>query len=133
MPMPMTTNSMRSKSVLISVSIPATFFPRTTTSFGHLMAASRPVASRMPSVTASAVTKVSIDARSGRSFGRSKSDIQMPLPGGELQLLPLRPLPAVCSSATKSVGPASPSPAARFTSRLVESVCCKKTQRFKNR
>ena len=118
-------------SVLISVRIPATFFPITTTSLGHLMAASSPVASRMPSVTASAVTKVSTDARSGLSDGRSKRDIQMPLPGGELQLRPRRPLPAVCSSATKRVGPRSPAAAARFTSRFVESVCCKKTQRFK--
>ena len=45
--------------------------------------------------TAIAATIVSIDASSGLISGRIRSVIQIPLPGGETQFLPLLPRPPV--------------------------------------
>ena len=113
---------MASSSVLISVRIPHTFFPERTMSLGHLIWGSSPQTLRIPAVTASAAVSVSIDARDGSSSGRSTRLIQMPVPGGDDQLLPRLPLPDSWHSAAARVPSAAPCSASSLARQLVESV-----------
>ncbi len=72
MPMPMTTNSTRSISALISVRMPQIFLVPATMSFGHLIIASQPVTSRMAPQTAAPARSVVAATAEGQHAGAEK-------------------------------------------------------------
>ena len=83
--------------------MPHTFLLFTTMSFGHFIRASSPVTLVMAFATASAATSVSMDALFGLISGFIISVMKIPVPDGDTQLRPRRPLPDSCLSATTKV------------------------------
>ena len=63
-----------------------------------------------------------MEALSAGMSGLYSNVIHIPVPGGETQLLPLLPRPAVCSSATTRSGPVSPLSPSSLALRFVESM-----------
>ena len=119
-PMPTTTWCTRSRSALISVKMPATFLPSTSTSFGHLSAGTTSNCTSA-SATATPAASVSGGTRCGASGGRSTTEKYKLDPGGECQRRPSRPRPRVCSSATTTAPAGAPARAHAAASSLVDS------------
>ena len=80
-----------------------------------------PVTCSMACAPATAAAQVRNWPRSAASVGRSTMLRYRPEDAGEKNVLPGRPLPAVCSSATMTVPSGAPSAARRRASELVES------------
>ena len=116
-PMPMITGPPKP-----SARMPQTFFPRTNRSFTHLILGRRPEASSTARHTATAA-KMVIRPQSVSGGGAASKLIYSPVPGGETNLRPSRPRPAVWLSAVKRYGGAiCPARYHSFRRRLVESV-----------
>ena len=91
-------------------------------SLGHFSTASTPN-SAATSVNASPATMASEPSDAGgTSAGRNNTLRYTPLPAGEAQVRPLRPTPAVCSSASNTVRSEAPSAARTRRSALVDPV-----------
>src|SRR5215470_5984011 len=104
-----------------SIRIPASFFPRNRTSFGHFNAngGSALATARMASQTASPATNDNCDANAAGAGSVIKS-VAKRLPGAETQARPRRPRPAVWARAVSQSGPVSPARARASASELVE-------------
>jgi hypothetical protein len=93
------------------------------TSLGHLSVASTPVTSRIAVTTATPVSSGSQPHRAGGTrTGRSSRENMRAACGGETQARPIRPRPAVCSSAASTSPSAAPSCARTSRSALVDPV-----------
>ena len=92
-----------------SARIPATFLPRTSTSFGGLTFAESPVCREIAAHTASAARTVSSGSRSGSTAGVSTIEKRRPASFGASHTRPSRPRPAVCSSAATTAPSGAPS------------------------
>src|SRR5690554_6474212 len=91
-------------------------------SFGHFILALSPVIFVMALATATAAIEVISGALAGAIWGFNTMDIHIPFSGGDIQSLPIRPLPPVCSSAIITVPSLHPSLASSLASVLVESI-----------
>src|SRR6185295_547544 len=104
-----------------STSIPHIFRPDASTSFGHLISAGTWKPSSSVSPTATAAASVNTVDWAARIAGRTITDRYRPSPGGEDQLRPRRPRPAVCSPANTQVPSGAPDAAISFAASLVEA------------
>src|SRR5215472_2486991 len=103
---------------------PARVFPGpASTSFGHFSCASTPDTSRTASATATPASSGSQPRRArGTASGRSSTEKVRAARGGDTQVRPSRPRPAVCCSAASTAPSGSPSAARASRSALVDPV-----------
>ncbi|MPN39421.1 hypothetical protein SDC9_186949 [bioreactor metagenome] len=123
-PIPTTakSNPPLSSDIEASVSIPQIFLPSIQISLTHLICVSRPDSCSTAPATATAAAVVSRDDTETGILGRSRMLIYTPVPPGEKKLLPFRPRPAVCSSATITLPSGSPERASFFASSFVDPI-----------
>src|SRR5687768_14974807 len=98
--------------------MPATFRVPTYRSFGHFSSQRRPVASWMPSATATPAAIVSIGTTA--PSGRSTTDTYSPAAAGDAHARPNRPRPAVCALAATTSPSAAPRSARTAAASLVD-------------
>ena len=120
MPTPTSANSTRSSSSADSARTPQTFLPAISTSFGHLMRGRSSVSSSIARQTANGV--ISTRWRSCVSSGRTMIVMCRFSPGEDTQDRPIRPRPALWSSAIATPPSGPPARASRAASSIVELV-----------
>jgi hypothetical protein len=92
------------------------------TSFGHFRSAGTPVTAVTASATARPASSGSQPRRTGGGVGLSSMEKVSAARGGATQVRPIRPRPAVCSSAARTTPSGSPARARVSRSALVEPV-----------
>src|SRR5881409_2642664 len=110
-----------------STRIPASFRPRTRTSFGHFSRASIPVARRSASATATPVVIENVARSSGATRGLTRMETRRLVPGASAHVRPGRPRPADWWSATTTVRSAAPPAASSNAVVCVDSTTEKRT------
>src|SRR5437899_4573801 len=107
--------------------IPAIFLPPTSTSFGHLSLVSTRATRRSASAVATAVARDSVARSACGRRGRTMIEASRLVPAEALQVLPRRPRPASCWSATTTVRSAAPRSASAKATDWVESTVPRRT------
>src|SRR5437899_4353967 len=107
--------------------IPAIFLPPTSTSFGHLSLVSTRATRRSASATATAVVSDKVESSDCGRRGRTMIEASRLVPAEALQVLPRRPRPASCWSATTTVRSAAPRSASAKATDWVESTVPRRT------
>ncbi len=107
-----------------SARIPASFRAgRASTSFGHFSRVGTPVTAVTAEATATPASSESQPRRaSGTAAGRTSRENVSAARGGDTQVRPIRPRPAVCSSAASTTPSGAPASARASRSALVEPV-----------
>jgi hypothetical protein len=117
-PMPTTTASPTA-----SARIPPSLAGPASTSFGHFSRASTLAAARTAEATDTPASSGSQPRRAGGTVsGRTSRENVRAARGGDTQLRPIRPRPAVCSSAASTTPSGAPAAARASRSALVEPV-----------
>src|SRR5438128_9805007 len=110
-----------------STRIPASFRPRTRTSFGHFSRASIPVARSRASATATPVAIENVARSTGATRGRTRIETRRLVLGASAHVRPRRPRPADWWSATTTVRSAAPPAASSNAVVCVDSTTEKRT------
>src|SRR3989442_4782352 len=110
-----------------STGIPASFRPRTGTSFGHFSRASIPVAGSRASATATPVAIENVARSTGATRGRTRIETRRLVPGASAHVRPRRPRPADWWSAMTTVRSAAPPAASSNAVVWVDSTTEKRT------
>src|SRR6058998_969146 len=110
-----------------STRIPASFRPRTRTSFGHFSRAAIPVARSRASATATPVAIENVARSTGATRGRTRIETRRLVPGASAHVRPRRPRPADWWSATTTVRSTAPSAARSKAMACVDSTTAKRT------
>ena len=105
-----------------SARMPASLASAARRSFGHFNLVSTPVALVTAAATATPVSSGSQPRRAGGTAGFSSTEKVSAARGGEVQVRPIRPRPARCSSAASTAPSGSPARARASRSALVEPV-----------
>src|SRR5437870_7204931 len=127
-PMPVASSSAAAGApIRDSTRIPASFRPRTRTSFGHFSRASIPVARSRASATATPVAIENVARSTGATRGRTRIETRRLVPGASAHVRPRRPRPADWWSATTTVRSAAPPAASSNAVVCVDSTTEKRT------